>query len=101
MAASTTFEWTCAALEAGTRFSSLEARGTTRLALKSAGLDAGRVDRAQMEVVLEKILPDELRDRGVGDADSLCAELVKRLTFENLESARGDTPEAVFERLGN
>lgn len=101
MAASPAFEWTCTALEAGTSFNSLEARGTTRLALKSAGLEASSVDPAQMTVVLEKVLPDELTHRGVENADSLCGELARRLRSENLESAQGDTPEAVFARLGS
>jgi len=54
------FDHACETLERKTKLSRLEARGTVRLALKAAGLDAGRVTARQMGVVFERIMPGEL-----------------------------------------
>ena len=43
MANSTAFEWLCEQLETHTSLDRLEARGTVRLTLKEAGLEASRV----------------------------------------------------------
>jgi hypothetical protein len=93
------FDHTCEMLESKTKLSRLEARGTVRLALKEAGLDAGSVTARQLSVVFERIMPGELRSRGIGDADSICRDLVRSLA--TLPSDRtADTPESVFGRLG-
>jgi len=104
MADSATFEWMCGALEAATDLDRLAARGTLRLALREAGLEAATVSAAQMHVVLQKILPGELTDRGVGAAAELCRRLEGELDRQHLggASAGADdrSPEAVFARLG-
>jgi hypothetical protein len=85
-------------LESRTRLSRLEARGTVRLALKDAGLDSSSVTASQMSVVVERVLPGELRSRDVGDADSICRDLVRSLaSLPGGEAA--ETPESVFRRL--
>lgn len=99
MADSAVFECVCAVLERSSSLDRLEARGTVRLALKKAGLEASSVTTSQMTVVLEKVLPAELESRGVGDVDSLLRQAVSALA--SIESgARHDTPESVFARLG-
>ena len=99
METSPVFDWTCQALEATSQFSALESRGTIRIALKSAGLGPNRVTPRQMEVILNKLLPEELRTRGVADPSGVCKELATRLKEQNLDADLGDTPETVFERL--
>ena len=102
MASSSAFEWFCDSLEAATDLDRLEARGTVRIALKSAGLEAGGLTAAQTKVVLEKLMPSELEGRGIADAASICSGLVGR-TSEILDSAAaasGTSPEEVFARLG-
>ena len=70
-----------------------------RLALKQAGFDAGSVSSEQMRVVVERVLGDELRARGVDQADAFCAELARGLA--ELEAGGGaESPEAIFARLG-
>src|SRR5690606_5066988 len=64
MAGSQAFEWLCEAIEAGTSLERLEARGTVRIALKQAGLEARSATAAELAVVVGKILPRELRQRG-------------------------------------
>jgi hypothetical protein len=98
MASSQTFEWVCAELESSSSLNELEARGTVRLALKKAGLEANRVSPEQMSVVTERILPGELRSRGLEDADGICGALASGL--KHLEAgAVQDSPEEVFRRL--
>jgi len=52
MADSAAFTHICDALESETSFSRIEARGTIRLALKSAGLAANSVTPEQIKVVV-------------------------------------------------
>ncbi len=99
MADSTAFTTLCEALEASSTLDRLEARGTIRLSLKKAGLEAGSVSASQLSVVVEKILPDELEARGVDEAASICGQLVTRLKSVP-DEAGAESPEAVFKRLG-
>ena len=94
------FDWTCEALESASQLSRLEARGTVRLALKTAGLQVRSLDPREMKAVLTKILPEELDRRAVADAEGLCSNIAKRLAREDFASQTVDTPEEVFARLG-
>ena len=97
------FDWVCVALERATQFSAIEARGTVRIALKKSGLDAKKLTAAQMQVVVKRVLPDELRRRGLDDGQARCDALAASLRGQNFESEEtGDSsPEAVFARLAN
>jgi hypothetical protein len=100
MADAAAFDLICTEIEARTSLDRLEARGTVRLALKDAGLEARTVTADQMKVVLERVLPKELLARGVQDVERLCSELVPGLS--HLEAAPAvETPDAVFARLGD
>ncbi len=99
MADSKAFTTLCEQLESSSTLDRLEARGTVRLALKQAGLEAGQVTASQLVVVVQKVLPNELRTRGVDDADSVCQQLATLLKSIPDELA-GESPEAVFKRLG-
>ena len=102
MAGSSAFEWLCTALEESTTLERLEARGTVRIALKEAGLEPRTVTASELRVVAQKILPRELRNRGVAGEAALCDRMVAGLQV--LESQTGgaatDTPDAIFRRLG-
>jgi len=95
------FEWFCDNLETATNFDRLEARGTVRIALKRAGLEAKTLSADQAKVVLEKLMPEELGARGIADASSICSGLVRRLAEIAAPDADavGSTPEAIFARL--
>ncbi len=100
MATSESFTWVSEELERITSLERLEARGTLRLVLKKAGLDASSVTTKQMEVVVRELLPEELRNRGVeGDA---CEHLLRGLPAANLSDTEvaAESPEEVFQRLG-
>jgi hypothetical protein len=101
MADSNAFDFVCQELERATSLSLLEARGTLRLALKAAGVDARSVSAAQLRVILDKLIPGELRKRGCEDADGVCRDIAARLASKSFDAAAAaDSPEAVFARLG-
>ena len=99
MADSPAFDFVCSELEARTELDRLAARGTVRLALKQAGLEARSVTPDQMKVVLDKVLPEELDSRGIEGGAGVCSELQGGLA--SIEGgATPETPDAVFKRLG-
>ena len=99
MADSPCFELACEVLERDTALGRLEARGTIRLTLKAAGLDARDVTPEQMGMAVDKLLPRELAARGVANGGAICAAVKAKLV--GVKSSRsGDSPEAVFARLG-
>ena len=99
--AETVFDFVAEELERRTQLEKLEARGTIRLALKSAGLSAREVTGEQMAVVLEQVMPAELGPRGVEDAAALCAELARAVAGFTPTGGEpsGVSPEDVFRRL--
>ena len=92
------FDHVCAELESNTSLDRLAARGTVRLALKGAGLDPATVTAAQMQVVVKRVLPRELSNRGIDDAEAICDGIVASLGAVQ-DVVAGESPEAVFERL--
>jgi hypothetical protein len=100
--AAAVFEYVAGEIERRSSLRTLEARGTLRLALKRAGLDAATVSGAQMGVVLERILPDEIRARGVPSPEDLCRSIGAGLRSSPFaEGPAGESPEAIFRRLAS
>jgi hypothetical protein len=99
MADSAVFDFVCDKLEQATQMDRLAVRGTVRIALKQAGLEASGVTAQQMGVVLERLLPAELTTRGVEGGEAICAKIRSGLSSV-ASSAQVDTPDAVFQRLG-
>ena len=97
------FDLICEKLEELTLLNRLEARGTLRIALKESGLEVKTVGSDQLEVVLERVLPQHLRDRGVEDPEKICQLLVDAIPSVCADDSTGsaDSPEAIFERLGS
>lgn len=100
MSDSAAFEAACSALETGSTLDRLEARGTIRLVLKQAGLEAKSVKASELRVVIERLLPAELAARGVEQPDVLCGRIAQALQGVTETAVSGDTPESVFSRLG-
>ncbi len=102
VANSATFAWVCEALERLTSLDRLEARGTVRIALKQSGLDVHTVTVRQMDVVIDRILPDELEARGIDDALALCGALRRDMKNAGIRDAQlhARSPDEVFRRLG-
>ncbi len=71
----TAFQWLCRQLEETTPLDELETRGTVRLVLRHLGIDASTVGVEGLTMLLERVLPEELRLRGVEDSEALCQRL--------------------------
>lgn len=88
-------------LEQHTGFSQLEARGTLRIAVKSAGLDPKSLTLGKLGAVFEKLMPGELERRGVSDIAGACAAVMRNL--ENVPIAATDSsssnPDDILHRL--
>ena len=95
------FDFTAERLEHHTSLDRLEARGTLRIAIKSAGLTAKSVTAGQLCVVFEKLMPDELEKRDVSDAASVCNAVIDDLV--NSPTPADEAPatdlDAIFGRL--
>jgi hypothetical protein len=99
MADSAAFEFACNQLETKTSLDRLAARGTVRIALKQAGLEARTVTPEQMTVIVQKMLPTELASRGIDGAEEVCQAILAGLSKVE-RGAVAETPDAVFKRLG-
>jgi len=94
------FEFVAGEIERRSALATLEARGTVRLALKRAGLDSSSVTSPQMRVVLESVLPEEIRSRGVARSEELCRAIAAALRGSHPDDeAASESPEAIFRRL--
>ena len=100
MSTSPIFEWLCGKLTERTKFDLLQSRGTVRLALKDAGLEPRTLDKVQTLVLLERVMPHELKVRGIPDASALCGELSQALQKHRFEAAAPQSAESIFSRLG-
>jgi hypothetical protein len=96
---SAAFEYACTELEARTALDRLASRGTIRISLKQAGLEARSVTPEQLAVVIQKILPAELSSRGVDGVEEVCQRILSGLRGVAAGPV-SETPDAVFKRLG-
>ena len=99
MAESLAFRIAAETLEAETDFDRLEARGTVRILLKRAGLDAKRVTAHELRTVATAWLEEELHLRGIEAPVDVLNTLIRALAVIGNDEA-DESPEAVFERLG-
>ena len=90
-------------LESATDLNRLEARGTLRLALKSAGLTARNVTLAQLRVVFDKVMPGQIESRGVANATATCTAVIAEVERAAPDSGDTEATEAdmIFRRLGS
>lgn len=99
--ASMLFDLSAEGLEQQTALDRLEARGTLRIALKSAGLEPRGLTVEQLRVLFEKVMPDELEKRGIERASAVCATVFESVSAGASNDAADSTdPDAVFGRLG-
>jgi len=95
------FDFAAEKLEQHTGFHQLEARGTLRIAVKSAGLDPKSLTVAELRVVFEKLMPGELDRRGVKDSLSACAAVMRDLENAPIaaDGSPASSPDDIFRRL--
>jgi hypothetical protein len=100
MSTSPVFEWLSAELSTHARFDVLNSRGTLRLALQSAGLEPRTLTKEQAEVVIARVLPQDLKLRGVTDATNVCMRISMALKLMRFAQTAPDSAETTFARLG-
>lgn len=94
------FDFVADQLEERTELDALEARGTLRIALTDAGLEARGLVLGGLLATLARTLPKHLATRGVGDPEGLCAHLAEEVRrAPGFTSPAGPSPEDVFRRL--
>ena len=100
--ATTLFDVAAERLEARAEMDRLATRGTLRLALKEAGLDAQNLTLAQLRAVFEKLMPKKLEARGVTDAAPTCKIVMDDIAraASETERAAAISPDEIFKRLG-
>ena len=76
------------------------ARGALRIALKKSGLNVRRVKIEQLVVVLLKVMPDELCQMGVDDAEKICRGAIERLTCVDLPTEDTATSDEILSYIG-
>jgi hypothetical protein len=99
MANSAAFDAAHAALEKSSGMDRWAARGAIQLALMDAGLEASTVTKAQMSVVVERLLPRQLQSQKIADVSSVCARVRDALMLLG-EDKSVETADQVFQRLG-
>jgi hypothetical protein len=97
MAGSPAFEAASSCLEQSSALHRLAARGTIRIALKQAGLDARTVTARELGVVAARLLPAELAARGA-EPEALCRRIGRALEAVG-DADAAQTPEAICARL--
>ncbi|HTO69239.1 MAG TPA: hypothetical protein VMR31_05205 [Myxococcota bacterium] len=75
------------------------AKGAIQLALMDAGLDAGGVTVAEMQVVVTELLPRQLETQKVSGVTAVCDKIRVALKLVGDGPAK-DSPDRVFLRLG-
>ncbi len=98
----TLFDLTAERLEHHTGLDRLAARGTLRLALKTAELNAKSVTAGALCMVFEMVMPDELEKRGVKDAAVVCRAVIDDLVNSPAlpDTASSTALDDFFARLG-
>ena len=97
------FDFTAERLEHHAGFNRLEARGTLRIAPKAAGLEPKNLTGTQLQVVFEKVMPEELDSRGVSNMQDVCAAVLADLADARdvAADASATSPDDVFRRLAD
>ncbi len=96
------FDIAAETLEGSTEMDRLAARGTLRIALKEAGLDARKLTIPQLRAIFEKLMPKELDARGVSDAAATCQAVMDGISrsADAIDLTSSASPDDVFKRLG-
>ena len=94
------FDFAAERLVHHTDFDRLEARGTLRIALKEAGLDPNSLLLNELEVVLERVMPELLGKRGVENAARVCSQVAGDLAQSHEAQSRATSADEIFQRLG-
>lgn len=100
MADSAAFICACSTLQKLSALSGVEAKFVMRLALREAGFEAATVAAPELSVVVQRVLPEELRRKQVPAVETICKGIAEALSSLEASAPSLDAPDAVFRRLG-
>jgi hypothetical protein len=100
MADSVAFTFACSTLEKLSSLSGVEAKFAMRLALREAGFEAATVAAPDLSVVVQRVLPGELRRKQVPAVETICKGIADALSSLEASGPMPETPDTVFRRLG-
>jgi hypothetical protein len=93
------FELVADELERASGLGRAAARSALRGALARALFNPREVTASQLRMVVERVLPGELRRAGAKDAESLCARIAAGLASEGFGAADPESPDEIFGRM--
>ena len=99
MADSAIFEFVASELERATSLGRPAARAAVRSVLERARFDPESVSADQMRLLIERLLPSQIRDSGVEDADRVCQQLVAGLAAQGFAVDGPESPDEIFGRM--
>jgi len=99
MAGSAIFEFVANELERATSLGRPAARAAVRSVLACALYDPESVSASQMQALIERLLPSEIRRSGVEDADRVCQQLAAELAAQGLAANGPESPDEIFGRM--
>lgn len=100
MNTSSVFEWLAGELSTRTGLEALQSRGTLRLALHNAGIEVRSFTKEEALVVIARVLPGELKLRGITNAVTICMQLDAALRVMTFARTGQESAETAFARLG-
>jgi len=99
MTDSAIFEFVAGELERATSLGRPAARAAVRGVLESARYDPESVSAGQMQALIERLLPSQIRASGVEDADRVCQQLAAALAMKGLSGEAPESPDEIFGRM--
>ncbi len=99
MAEARIIDWVVGALERATSLGRPAARAAVRSVLERALYTPEAVGASQMQLLIERLLPSEIRRSGVADADRVCQRLAAELAAQGLAADDPETPDEIFSRM--
>lgn len=99
MAESRIFDWVVGELERTASLARPAARAAVRSVVERALHAPDTIGAGPMQLLIERLLPGELRRSGVADAERVCRRLAERLAAQGLAADDPETPDEIFGRM--
>jgi hypothetical protein len=99
MADAAVFEFVARELERVAGLGRSAARAAVRSVLAKALYAPDSVSVDQMQRVIERLLPPEIRASGVADAERVCQQIRSRLAAQTLLADGPESPDEIFSRM--
>jgi hypothetical protein len=99
MADSALFEFVVGELTRATSLGRAAARAAVRSVTLRALFDPDTLSAGQMRLLVERLLPSEIRKGGVEDAERICKQIHAGLAAQALAFDGPESPDEIFSRM--